>query len=311
MHWLLFNMPHLTLPVGFDILSESFLPSATYGPIAKKVVISLGNFDNFDPNRTTWLGGICSLATGDWEQIRKGEKNFSSVTHFSDWLKSWYPRIDQLHDAIGIPPRSCPGAVYVVEDSFFARRMAKATKLSEEELSFVFRQIHKEFGEKAVSRWLQNYGYQRGVRAVYTSELEKELEIALRIWERETGTGISPNRRDWAKVELMYMPVWLDILGLNFGIISEPVEHAQSTLKSPWRSERLYQIGYLPFHCALGSTRLLPLEPVTHRGNWKDFQVEERWSAINFAFNTKEPFAFSLEQMRARVQRDLAFVYGE
>jgi len=280
-----------------------------HGATSKKVLLAGGDWKNFDPNRTTWLGGICSLATADWEEIRSGTIVFPSVASFEEWMKRWYPRIDQLHDAVGIPHKSSPETIYVVEDSFFARRVAQKTGLPEQDLAAVFRQVHQEIGHACVSRWLENYGYHGKVQAVYTSKLENELELAVRLWERKTGKRVNPAGRDWAKVELMYTTIWLDILGLRSGVIAEPMAHLEMSLKNPWESTGLYQIGYFPFWSAGGQTRNLPLPQVTHRTNWKDFQAERHWTAVNLAFNARDPLGFSLEQMQVRALKDLAFVY--
>ena len=290
---------------GDDVLSDD----PRHGAMAKKVLIARGDWKNFDQNRATWLGGMCSLYSADWEAIRAGTFIPTSIPAFHFWIRGWYPRVDQVHDCVGIPHKSCRRVMYVVEDSFFARRVAAKTGLPEDELTAVFNEIHRESGEGCVVRWLQNFGYHGEVTAIYTSEMENELDLALRIWERNTGKRIKPTLRDWAKVELMYMSVWLDVLGIRSGIIAEPIDNFQRTLSVLWPDTGLCQIGYLPFWSARGRTRNLPLTEVVHRGNWQTFRTEREWTAVNLAFNTRDPLNFSIKQMQARALKDLEFVY--
>lgn len=281
-----------------------------FGVIARKVLLSRGDFKNFDPAKTTWLGGICSLFAGDWERIRRGELIFASTEEFNLWIRGWYPRIDQIHDTLGVPPRSAKSALYVVEDSFFAGRVGKITGLPSEELSTIFRSVHQNFGVDAIERWQKNFGYSGAINVVYTSDIERELELVLRLWERRMGKRISPSSRDWAKVEVMYTSAWLDILGLRAGIISEPVGHFEKQLADIWPTAGLFHIGFFPFWSERGESRLLPVEKVIHRGNWNLAKVSQPWAGVNFAFNVKTPLSFQEEQMQERVSRDLAFVYG-
>ena len=172
-----------------------------FGPMHGKVLVDRVEREGFDPNTQVWLGGTCSLFTGDSDAIRTGQQTFASEDDFFTWLTGWYPRLDQVHDTLAIPPRACRKAIYVVEDSFFARRVAKFTGLSEAGLTQAFRTVHQEYGAGVVERWLQNYGWQGQVEVVYTSQLEDKLDLALTLWEADMGKHIRPAERDQMKVE--------------------------------------------------------------------------------------------------------------
>ena len=289
-----------------------------FGPNHRKVIVGRGAFESFSPHTAVWLGGICSLFTGDGETLRRGERTFANVEEFGRWMGSWYPRLDQIHDCMAVPPRACRRAIYVVEDSIWGRRVAGWTGLPIDEISQILKTVHQTVGEKAIRGWLHAYGYNGPVEVVYTSEIEKELDLALRIWERQLGKSFRPSKRDWAKVELMSTPLWLDVLGVEQGIVAEPAHHgtavhlpqvASTDKNNPFR---FLQIGYLPFWGDKGATRHLPVDMVTHRGNWRNFTVQEGdpWAAINLVFNCHAPFGFGANDIQTRVMRDLGNIYG-
>lgn len=62
---------------------------------------------NLDINKTTVLGGICSIFTAETRRIRNKELAFKDIDDFEKWIYSWYPRMDQIHGTIGIPPKLC------------------------------------------------------------------------------------------------------------------------------------------------------------------------------------------------------------
>ncbi len=280
-----------------------------FGPMHGKVLVDRVEREGFDPNTQVWLGGTCSLFTGDSDAIRTGQQTFASEDDFFTWLTGWYPRLDQVHDTLAIPPRACRKAIYVVEDSFFARRVAKFTGLSEAGLTQAFRTVHQEYGAGVVERWLQNYGWQGQVEVVYTSQLEDKLDLALTLWEADMGKHIRPAERDQMKVELMYTPIWLRVLSLKQGVVAEPFHHGLQ-IKHRFVTNGISFLGFTPFWSASGATRLLPYSAVTHRGNWREFQPEPGWSAVNLAFNAPNPLAFSPDAVRTRTLQDLAVIYG-
>lgn len=280
-----------------------------FGPMHDKVLVDRVEREGFDPNTQVWLGGTCSLFTGDSEAIRTGQRTFTSEDDFFNWLKSWYPRLDQVHDTVAIPPRACRKVIYVVEDSFFGRRVAKFTGLSEAGLTQAFRTVHHEYGAAVVERWLRNFGWRGEVQVVYTSQLEAELELGLRVWEADMGKRVRPAERDQMKVELMYTPIWLRILGLTQGVVAEPFHHG-TLIKHRFVTNGISFYGFTPFWSGRGTTRFMPYTDVTHRGNWCNFQAEPGWSAVNLAFAAPDPLGFSPDSLRARTLKDLAVIYG-
>ncbi len=198
--------------------------------------------EGFDPNCTTVVGGICSLFTGESESIRKREITFGSCEDFRTWIYSWYPRIDQIFNTVGVPPKAVRKITYVVEDSIFARRVSKWTSLPAEELKCIFHEVHKEKGVELVKKHLQSFGWKGEVTPIYTSEIEKEHSVALKIWERMMGKKCQPNDRDIALIALMYTGLWADVLGLsNQSVIYEPEDHMSFTENVPGYIQAWFQ----------------------------------------------------------------------
>lgn len=296
----------------FELLSQmtpqDLSEDSRFGPQRSKILA--GKIEQgFKPEDTTWLGGICSLFTADGERIRKKETTFTNESAFDAWLRSWYPRLDQVHDTVGVPPASAKGVVYVVEDSIFGRRVANWTGLNADDLSKIFKNVHEEHGGPAIEKWLRNYGYQGSVNCVYTSELEKDLDLSLRIWERSLGKPFSPNKRDWAKVEMMYTPLWPSILGLSKAIIAEPCHHG-TKLPSATFGNGLSQVGFLPYWGETGTTRNLPYTEVPNIGNVANFtRWDTEWNKINLEFNAKNPLNFTPEALVNRAGQLVKKIY--
>lgn len=227
-----------------------------------------------DPNKTTVIGGICSLFTGDSEAIRKNEVTFSSIAEFDAWIRSWYPRKDQVWNTVGAPPKTVSRIFYVVEDSLFAARVAKWTGLPVAELEYIFRAVHQELGAPAVREHLAAYGWYGELTPVYTSQIKKEHELALRIWERMMGNNFRAKDRDMAMVALMYTSLWPEVLGIACPVvIYEPHDHMYFPEFAPhfmreWFFQNQYGakgvnkdlgiLGYQGYQCNGQSSRPLP-----------------------------------------------------
>jgi len=271
------------------------------------------------------LGGICSIATAESESIRKRDMRFSSFGELEKWLTGWYPRLDQVHDAIGVPAGAWQvrEVLYVCEDSFFGRRLAKWTGFCEHDLTKLLRCVHDQQGHPVIMKWLRQRGYRGNVRVVYTSDLERELEVGLRVWERMLGFRFQSKQRDRAKVNLMYTGFWLDVLGIaGPALVFEPGTHGIETdffpeLK-PWLAQNSYgyganrditTLGYRPFWSALGMTRELSLRSVPNRLNWSIFRISDgdhEWYAKNFGYR----FGLPKQEIERRVHLDLETLYG-
>lgn len=290
----------------------TLVPSFWNGPTAGKI-IGLKFPENFgpglklDPNKATILGGICSIYTGDMEQIRKKELTFKNETGFLDWMLSWYPRIDQVHNTVGIPPKNCSEIAYVCEDSLFGRRLAKYTGLNEISLSRIIKDVHEKQGHRIVCNWLESFGYRGTVNVIYTSDIEKEMEIGLRFWERSLGFTFTSRERDGAKVKMMYTGIWLDILGITGpAVIYEPADHMYLEnffcLKN-WFQENNYGsginknlgiAGFLPFWLSSGLSRTLPCGNLDNyeKSSQKEIpNIELAWHVTNLLFTKKEVLA--------------------
>lgn len=275
---------------------------------------------NLDINKTTILGGICSIFTAETEQMRKKELIFKDINGFEKWIYSWYPRIDQIHDTVGIPPKLCSKIIYVCEDSLFAKRISVHTGLPKDELQQILKEVHTKQGHPVLCNWLKSFGYSGSIEVVYTSDLQKELKTGVRIWERISGVSFKNKYQEFACVKLMYTAIWLDILGVkDFGVIYEPANHMyqlgikelgvicgsvdhmyQAHGLKDWFANNKFGvgfnhnlgiIGYLPFWTAKGISRFLPLEQLPHYGNFNTYSISMDnlpWYVINMLFTNKE-----------------------
>lgn len=227
-----------------------------------------------DPREATVIGGICSLFAGDAEMIRKKEVRFAGVADFAAWVDTWYPRCDQVWNTVGVPPEGVKKVVYVVEDSIFARRIAGWTGLAAADLQRVLRVVHMARGEQAVRDHLQRHGWAGELVPVYTSAIEREHAVALRIWERCMGRSFPERDREMALVALMYTGFWSDVLGLREPVVLyEPDDHMSFPEGAPswmrqWFMDNPYGsagvnsnlgiLGYRGFHKSGRPTRQLP-----------------------------------------------------
>lgn len=288
---------------------STHVPQFWSGPTRHKILgLQLpehyGHNLKLDPYKTTILGGICSIFTAESERIRKKELTFKNSSDFEKWIYFWYPRIDQIHDTVGIPPKFCPQVIYVCEDSIFAERLAKHTGLDKEALQVILKRVHIDQGHRIVCNWLKSFGYQGNVEVVYTSEIAKEIELGLALWERMLGFPFAKFERNTAKVKLMYTGIWADILGVRgSAIIYEPASHMYLETfanLSHWTRTQQYGtninhdvgiIGYLPFWLSQGFSRTMPYEQLPNYSNYKNYEIlpeDLHWYAVNLFFSGKE-----------------------
>lgn len=300
---------------------------------------------NIIPEGHIVLGGICSIYTAESMALRE-ELNFSSIRTFvgglEEWIYGWYPRLDQIHDTVGIPPKNTRKIIYVCEDSFFARRLAQNPRIKdnhvldrpdrERALCKIFQEVHEKQGHPVLVNWLRRHGYSGDVEVIYTSRLSKEINAMLRLWKRKYNHGSKFSDSFDMAVKMMYTPYWLDILGYDHGTIYEPAPYMKidkglydysallGIFNKTWEefdSGDLTFMGYLPFWSSKGWTRNLPLDEVPNFGNWRNFQVpegEEVWYAVNMLFHQKQvinkgPNTLSSEEIRKRIKLDLSVYY--
>jgi hypothetical protein len=278
----------------------------------------------------TAIGGMCSIFSGDEAEIRA--KNFRNIAEFREWIRTWYPRIDQVHDAVGVPPKGTKQVLYVCEDSLFGRKVARWSGLDPIAVGEEIREIHEERGRVIIQRWLEQGGYKGQVKVVYTSDVEPALDVGLRYWERLSGICFQAKERDRAKVQLMYTPFWADILGLQEPIvIYEPILHhgvawdwkkevREWEIRNPYARagfcEQMGFAGYMPFTTAAGVSRTLPMSQVPHFGNYRDFQIQAAdtwWYGLNFfpsnVMNRSTQNLLSPEETQKRVAWDLRAIF--
>jgi hypothetical protein len=287
--------------------ATSIVPDFWSGPTSNKIIglkfpENFGPKLEFDPNKTTVLGGICSLYPAHLSVINETSlQTWRTVVGFEEWLRLWYPRIDQIHNTVGIPSNMCKKIIYICEDSLFARRIYKSTSLKIDEIQQALKSVHNDLGHRAICNWIRSFGYKGEIEVMYTSDIEKELELGLRFWERDLGFSFNNKERDGAKVKLMYTGIWLDILGINdSAIIYEPADHMYldgfSKLK-PWFDKNNYGtginknlgiIGFLPFWSQQGMTRSLASGWIPGRDELNFFDFDKYWHVVNFLFSDKK-----------------------
>ncbi len=271
--------------------------------VVAKFPTDFGPDQPLDPNHSIVLGGMCLLMTIDMKRIYNKQITFESVNDFERWLSSWYPRIDQIHDTVGVPPGFCKKIIYVIEDSFFANRLSAYTGLDRNDIRLVLRRVHEQQGHQALTRYLRCFGYKGEVSVIYTSEIDTELTLALQIWERILGSSFRACDRDFAKVELMYTGFWLDVLGIkSSAIIYESTNKMilKGWLKlENWFREQSYGcginrnlgiVGYLPFLAVRGDSSLLGFDEVPNYQNFRSYTISDDdmpWYIINLLFAKK------------------------
>lgn len=310
------------------------LPKAwSFGDSAAKVLA--WQIDNsVDPNTATVIGGICSLFTGDRARIIGGELNFTSAAQFAEWVESWYPRLDQIHDAVGVPPKAVKRVIYVCEDSIWGQRVYRDTggNISAQDASDILRSVHERNGAPLISKWLKLNGYQGKIDVVYSSQVQAELNAFLTYWERSMGRGIKPCDEDYAKVHLMYTGFWPAVLGVKDQVvIYEPAHHFSELTKikgtKEWFTTNPYSsktglnsgvsaIGFLPCATESDVTRLLPNDKVPNIGNWKGFEISPR-DAFAYGVNLFPRWLLGREdtvpesELMRRVRDSLVELFGE
>lgn len=319
---------------GKALGSNLVLPKLFSGPTTNKIIgVKLDHFheDGFDLNNTIILGGTCLLSRTDMKKIARKEIIFESLLHFETWFRSWYPRIDQIHDTVGIPPRSCKKIVYVVEDSFFSERLSNQTGFKRESIEKILRETHSSQGELVLRNWLQCFGYKGNLEVVYTSQIDRDLNLSLKIWERLLGFQFRSCDNEFAKVEMMYTGFWLDILGITTsGVIYEPGSkfiskgwiHTEDWLRSNQYgygvNKNLGIAGYLPFISSGKELGSISYDTVPNRLNYKNYIINEEdllWYVVNFLFPKKSicengPLVFSNQNaVQEIISRDLDQFY--
>lgn len=317
------------------VSQEAPIPDFWRNPMMSKTLTAqfppnFGPKLNLDPNHTTIVGGMCLLNTIDMKRISRKELIFSSVADFEKWYASWYPRIDQVHDAVGIPPGICKKIIYVSEDSFFAGRLASYTGLDKADIQTVLRGVHERQGHAVLVRYLRCMGYKGEVSVVYTSDIEIKMAVALKMWERQLGLSFRACDRDFAKVELMYTGFWLDILGLESSAVI--YESAGKMILKGWLkldqwfatqkygtgiNGNLGIVGYVPFLTSRGDGSILAFDEVPNFQNSEAFSVATEdvpWYVANMLFAKKivveeGPLSLPAEKAVDLIKSDLAQYY--
>jgi hypothetical protein len=279
-----------------EIEYSDVLPKGCKGVIRNKV-LGTNVPDTLILNNAHILGGICSLFPGDYSTVRK----IRDIEEFDNWLKSWYPRIDQIHDSVALISPRVKSVTYVVEDSIFSRRISKWTGINAVELAKSLKQIHENRGKKILRNWFRNFGYKGPVNVVYTSEIEEQLDYGV-LYLADLA-GIKPFKNsgiDIAKVKLMYTGFWARVvLGIKDPvIISEPAPHwwledcfdlELFFKQNPYGvnygvNRNLYYVGFLPFWSDTGFSRFCSFDQVPNFSNFESWNPKSIWDTVNLQF---------------------------
>lgn len=283
------------------------------GATSSKVLLLRGNAHEFKADKLAWFGGVCLIYTGEWNKIKNGTMHFRNEEQFELWLRSWYPRVDQVHDTIGVPSNACKQLFYVVEDSIWARRIAQYTGLDAHDLSAILRNVHEGQGRPVISRWLRRFGYKGNSEVIYSSDIESALDICIRQYERARGKRVKLADKDDTKVALMgSTSILFDITGVESGAFAIPIRYFVDMLEGhSFPARGLFHIGYLPYWGSDGPTRLQPNSGVAHRGNYKTIPIQEdlHLHGLNHFFDAKKPTVFSLAEIKGYVRNEIQALY--
>jgi hypothetical protein len=304
------------------------LESRWYDKGRGNVIISAEIPREFNTDKAVVLGGVCSLFPGDVRELIVNRRELGTPGALEGWLRSWYPRFDQVRDTVGTPPAAAKRVVYVVEDSLWARRIGSIVDLPPSDIAPLLKDLHTSRGAPAIERWLREGGFKGTIEVVYTSILDRELEIGLKAFECFTGADCRDNR-DRAKIQLMYTGLWPRLLGISGqAVVFEPADHGfeSSAFKEfgkgapygkPGANSEIGFIRTMPAASADGPSRDLPAALVPNLGNWESFRVSNReafWTALNLwprdTLNRPVERRFDAAEIERRMRMDLAKIFG-
>lgn len=212
-------------------------------PTGNKVIWCTEHVETCDPNTTTVIGGICGTKATSLTEMGQLE----TMRDFFDWHTSWYPRIDQMHDAIGIPPKLCKKVVYVFEDTSHALRIQRIKpNWNVDQIAEILREVHKTQGHPMLCNWLMKNGYLGEVSYVFLSEIERETSCAIRIAKK---FGFKTESKEKETRKLMYTSLWKSVLGIEKdAVIYEPIHYVNRHYHSYGSMlDTVAILSYIPF----------------------------------------------------------------
>lgn len=257
--------------------------------ISKKVIWSNEFADELDPNKTTVIGGICGTKVSSLREMDAiGIKN---IDQFRDWHLGWFPRIDQVHDAVGIPVKSCKKIVYIFEDTTHADRIINIRKdWHKLEVQEILKEAHLKDGHRVLGNWLKLHGFTGDLSFIFLSELEKEIKLGLRVASKlgfESGDTTKRLRK------LMYTSIWPSVLGIDGdALVFEPIHYIkrhQSRYKT--LLDKIGIISYIPYLSGSYELDQIPHKEIPNLSNFSNFLFEGNenfYSIINLLFAKKD-----------------------
>lgn len=255
-------------------------------PTGPKVIWCNKYVNELDPNTTTVIGGICATKATSLKEMDR--LSINTIEDFEKWHLSWYPRIDQLHDSIGIPPKSCKNVVYVFEDLTHADRIVNIRKhFDVHSVRQILKDAHLKQGQKSIENWLKNFGYNGKVSVVFLSDIEKEIDLGIRIASK---LGFKKADKNKQIRKLMYTSLWSTVLGIGGNaLIYEPIHYIQRHFTV--YNNMLDNIGimsYIPYISGNFTLDEIPHKDIPNFGNHLFVPTEKTFNTLNFNSLSKD-----------------------
>ncbi len=249
-------------------------------PTGEKVIWCNKNTDKLDPNTTTIIGGICATKATSLQEM--DILDIRTINEFEGWHASWYPRIDQIHDSIGIPPKSCRNIVYVFEDITHADRIVNIRKnFNTNDVIQILRNTHLKQGQGVLENWLRFFGYRGNISFVFLSDIQKEVDLGIKISSKFGLKKIDKNKQ---VRKLMYTSLWPAILGISGdALIYEPIHYIQRhfTLYNSMLDD-IGIMSYLPYISRNFMLDKIPHKDIPNFSNHSSTPLEKTFNRLNF-----------------------------
>ena len=290
------------------LLSRGYVPLPddslwSKSPLSNKFVWNNGKCDLADPNTSTMISGMCCVRVTSLE-ILKNDTSIKTEMDFLNWYALWYPRIDQVHDGIGIPPKLCKKMIYVVEDYIHAQRVIKLRPNWDlQTIVKMIKTVHLAQGHSVVCNWVENYQPQfRGaIECIFLSDILKEIATGIKIAKK---FGFKNYEAEKEMLKFMYTSFWPQVLGIEKGaIICEPIKYI-NRYQTNYNSilDEIPIIGFLPY-VEDYEIEAVPHDVIPHRFGLlsRENDYVNKWFGLNVYFNHKDilnggPDMFDIKQ---------------
>lgn len=277
-----------------------------------KIVFANTCVNNIDLNKAVILGGICCLKKTSFEEMK--QLNINNSEEFSIWYKSWYPRFDQLHDMVGIPPKQCKKIVYIIEDSFHAKRISYIIKNSSPvEINHIIKDTHIHQGVPIIKRYLTFMGYTGEIKYIFLSDILDEIKTGIKIAKRH---GFRKNEEEKEVLKFLYTSFYPSIIGESNCIVFEPIKYiSRYTVHYNSVLDGLPMVGFIPYISNTGSGSINHRESI-HKDNYNELIIPpNNWNIINFLYMKNNELNFeekisNYTYLKDYIQNMVSKIYG-